>query len=65
MGMGGVGGAPFDTLSSFLRGMEGSMIDMFRRPEKLLQACDLILDMKIKNAKPADPNRKGNPKRLV
>lgn len=62
--MGGAGGAPFDTLSSFFRGMEGSMIDMFRRPEKLLQACDLILEMRIKNAKPADPTRRGNPKRL-
>jgi len=62
--MGGAGGAPFDTLSSFLRGMEGSMIDMFRRPEKLLQACDMILNMRIASAVPADPTKRGNPKRV-
>ena len=61
---GGAGGAPFDTLSSFLRGMEGSMIDMFRRPEKLLRACDLILEMRIASAVPADPSKRGNPKRV-
>jgi hypothetical protein len=31
---GGVGGAPFDTLTSFLRGMKGSMLDMYRRPAR-------------------------------
>jgi hypothetical protein len=61
---GGVGGAPFDTVSSFLRGMKGSMIDMYRRPEKLLQLGDMILDQKIKTALPADPTKRGNPKRL-
>ena len=52
---GSVGGAPFDTLSSFLRGMQGSMIDMFRRPEKLLQACDAIIDRRIATAIPVAP----------
>ncbi|MGD9142280.1 MAG: hypothetical protein PVG61_00375 [Dehalococcoidia bacterium] len=63
MGGGTVGGAPFDTISSFLRGMQGSMIDMFRRPEKLLQACDMILDRNIAKASLADPRQRGNPKR--
>jgi hypothetical protein len=63
VGAGGAGGAPFDTLSSFYRGMQGSMIDMFRRPEKLLRACDLILEQRIASAKPADPAKRGNPKR--
>jgi len=62
--LGGVGGAPFDTLSSFLRGMKGSMIDMYRRPEKLLQACDMILERRIARAVPADPEKRGNPKRI-
>jgi len=62
--LGGVGGAPFDTLSSFLRGMKGSMIDMYRRPEKLLQACDMILERRIARAAPADPEKRGNPKRI-
>jgi len=64
LGVGGVGGAPFDTISSFLRGMKGSMLDMYRQPEKLLQACDMILDRRIARAVPADPNKRGNPKRV-
>ena len=63
LGAGGIGGAPFDVVSSFLRGMQGSMIDMFRRPEKLLQACDMILERRIAHAIPADPKKRGNPKR--
>jgi hypothetical protein len=43
--------------------MQGSMIDMFRRPEKLLAACDMILKRRIANAVPADPKKRGNPKR--
>jgi uroporphyrinogen-III decarboxylase len=61
---GGVGGAPFDTVSSFLRGMKGSMVDMYRRPEKLLQLCDKLLDQRIKAAVPADPTKRGNPPRV-
>ena len=63
LGGGGIGGAPFDVVSSFLRGMKGSMLDMYRRPEKLLQACDMILERRIANATPADPKKRGNPKR--
>jgi hypothetical protein len=63
VGTGGVGGAPFDTVSSFLRGMKGSMLDMYRQPEKLLQACDMILERRIAGATPADPKKRGNPKR--
>lgn len=61
---GGVGGAPFDTLSSFLRGMKGSMLDMYRRPDKLLQACDAILERRIARAVPADPNHRDYPQRV-
>ncbi|MDD5338579.1 MAG: hypothetical protein PHG35_04100 [Dehalococcoidales bacterium] len=63
LGGGGIGGAPFDVVSSFLRGMKGSMLDMFQRPEKLLKLCDLILNMRIAHATPADPKQRGNPKR--
>lgn len=52
---GGVGGAPFDTVSSFFRGMKGSMVDMYRRPEKLLQLCDKVIDLRIRSAVPAEP----------
>jgi hypothetical protein len=35
-------GAPFDVVSDFLRGMRGTMLDMYRQPEKLLRACEMI-----------------------
>jgi uroporphyrinogen-III decarboxylase len=59
LGIGGIGGAPFDTVSSYLRGMKGSMLDMYRRPEKLLKAMDMILDKRIANAIPATPENRG------
>jgi hypothetical protein len=62
--MGGVGGAPFDTISDFYRGMKGAMTDMYRCPDKLIAACDMILNWRIRRALPADPNKRGNPKRL-
>ena len=61
---GGVGGAPFDTVSSFLRGMRGSMIDMYRRPDKLLAACDAILERRIAHAIPADTADRDYPQRV-
>ncbi len=57
-------GAPFDEISAHLRGMKGSMLDMYQRPEKLLAACDKIADMQIARAVPADPTKRGNPKRV-
>ncbi|MFC2039132.1 hypothetical protein ACFLUG_05120 [Chloroflexota bacterium] len=60
---GGIGGAPFDVVSSFYRGMKGSMLDMYRQPDKLLQLCDMILDRRIALGIPADPEKRGNPKR--
>ncbi len=60
----GVGLVPFDIVSSFLRGMRGSMTDMFRRPEKLLRLCDAILERNIARALPADPAKRGNPKQV-
>jgi uroporphyrinogen-III decarboxylase len=44
--------------------MRGAMLDMFRRPDKLLAACDMLLEWRMQRAMPADPNRRGNPKRL-
>jgi hypothetical protein len=59
LGVGGVGGAPFDAFSSGIRGMKGSMLDMYRRPEKLIAACDLILKTRIARAIPATPENRG------
>jgi hypothetical protein len=61
---GGVGGAPFDTLTSFLRGMKGSMLDMYRQPDKLLRACEVILERRMAYAMPADPTAKDYPPRV-
>ncbi|OGO40340.1 MAG: hypothetical protein A2147_02415, partial [Chloroflexi bacterium RBG_16_57_8] len=61
---GGAGIAPFDVLSSFLRGMKGSMLDMYRQPENVIKACEVILALRIATAKPANPNTRGNPKRV-
>jgi len=39
--------APFDTLGDTLRGTQSIMKDMFRRPDKLLEALDVIADFTI------------------
>jgi uroporphyrinogen-III decarboxylase len=42
--------APFDTLGDTLRGTKGIMMDMYRQPDKLLKAMDVIADMTIDSA---------------
>jgi len=44
---GGMGIAPFDVIGDFLRGTEGIAIDMFRQPEKLMEAIDMITELSI------------------
>jgi uroporphyrinogen-III decarboxylase len=41
------GGAPFDAISDFLRGMRGAMLDMYRQPEKLTQAIEMMCDLQL------------------
>jgi len=43
------GKAPFDTLGDTLRGTQGIMKDMYRQPEKLLKAIDMVTDITINN----------------
>lgn len=62
--MGGVGGAPFDAISDFYRGMRGAMLDMYRHPDELLAAMDKMIEWRVSKALPADPSKRGNPKRL-
>ena len=64
LGLGGIGGAPFDTVSSFLRGMQGSMLDMYRQPDKLIKLCDMILDRRIAQAVKPEPQPNGKPRRV-
>ncbi len=47
MTMGLLNVAPFDALGDTLRGTKGIMMDMFRRPEKLLQAIDVMTELII------------------
>ena len=42
--------APFDTLGDTLRGTKGIIGDMFRQPEKLLEALEVIADLTINTA---------------
>jgi hypothetical protein len=39
--------APFDTLGDTLRGTKGVLMDMYRRPDKVLEAVDRITDLTI------------------
>ena len=61
---GGAGGAPFDGISDFYRGMRGAMTDMYRQPDNLLTMLDKLSQDSIRRAAPADPSKPGNPKRL-
>ncbi len=47
--LGGVGFAPFDSLGDALRGTKGVILDIYRRPDKVLKAVDLITGFAIKN----------------
>jgi uroporphyrinogen-III decarboxylase len=39
--------APFDTISDYLRGTKGAMLDMFRCPDKLLAAINKMLPLML------------------
>lgn len=45
---GGMAKAPFDTIGDTLRGTQGIILDMYRQPEKLLEAMESITTMEIK-----------------
>ena len=50
MQFGGVTQAPFDTLGDFFRGTKGLMLDMFRCPHNVLQACEKLLPIMLEMA---------------
>jgi len=60
----GIGGAPFDVISDFLRGMRGAMLDMYRCPDKLLAVCEMVQEWQFARSTPAIPDTQGNPPRL-
>jgi len=47
---GGVAVAPFDIISDFMRGMRGTMLDMYRRPDKLLAALEKVFPWSLGGA---------------
>jgi uroporphyrinogen-III decarboxylase len=47
---GGMGVAPFDTIADSLRGTQGAILDMYRQPDKVLEATEKIADLTIENA---------------
>jgi uroporphyrinogen-III decarboxylase len=56
--------APFDILSDYFRGMKGSMLDMYRRPDKVLKACEKILPIALEMARGA-AKMSGNPRVFI
>jgi hypothetical protein len=46
---GAVTSAPFDILGDRLRGTKGVMLDMYRRPDILLKACEKLLPLAVEN----------------
>jgi hypothetical protein len=44
---GGMAKAPFDTIGDTLRGTQGIVMDMYRRPEKLLEAIERFIPIEI------------------
>ena len=56
--------APFDVLGDFLRGTKGVMLDMYRRPELLVKACEKLLPFLIEKAV-AGARASGNPRIFI
>lgn len=57
--MAGVAKAPFDIVADTLRGTEGALTDLYRRPAKMLAACEALvpaaIHMGIGGARPGGP----------
>jgi uroporphyrinogen-III decarboxylase len=47
--VGGFSKAPFDVIADSLRGTQGIMVDMFRRPDELLEACERLVPFMVKH----------------
>ncbi len=55
----GSAGPPFDRISIAMRGMRGTMTDLYRRPDKVLAACNTLLKVALEAPMPR-PNEFGN-----
>jgi hypothetical protein len=47
---GGQASAPFDVIGDYFRGTKGIMLDMYRRPDTVLKACEKLLPLEIERA---------------
>jgi hypothetical protein len=56
--------APYDVISDMLRGMRGTMVDMYRCPDKLLAAMDKVLPDQI-GAAIGQAHMSGNPRIFI
>jgi hypothetical protein len=43
----GYASAPFDVIGDYFRGTKGIMLDMYRRPDTVLKACEKVLPLEI------------------
>ena len=50
-GEGSMALAPFDTVADLLRGTHGTVMDMYRQPEKLLEAIERIIPLTLQSVK--------------
>jgi hypothetical protein len=55
----GSAGPPYDRLSIAMRGMRGTMMDMYRNPDKIIATCEKILQAALNTPLPP-PNEFGN-----
>ncbi|MBI2836392.1 MAG: hypothetical protein HYX85_01710 [Chloroflexi bacterium] len=55
---GGVAYPPFDLFVSFLRGLRGTLLDMFKRPDKLLAAMEKVLERRLLTMEAVDPRKR-------
>jgi len=56
--------APYDVIGDFLRGTRGVMLDMYRRPDKLIKATEKVLPMQLQ-AGVFIAKRSGNPRVFI
>ena len=50
---------PFDVISNGLRGLKGTVMDIYRQPDKIIAACDKILELTLARPLPP-PGENGN-----
>ncbi len=50
---------PFDVVSNGMRGLNGTVLDLYRQPDRLIAACDKILELTLARPLPP-PNESGN-----